>query len=82
MTLKLEELQAFENDAMHYIAQMDRAAAQLARILGSREIALLHVEINVLRGSINGMGYKVNEYVEKERRAVMDEIDKESARII
>jgi hypothetical protein len=80
MTLKLEEIQAFESDAMHYIAQMDRAATHLARILGSREISLLYNEVGMLRSSINGMGYKINEYVEKERRSVMDEIDKETAR--
>jgi hypothetical protein len=76
----LEDLQGFENDAMHYIAIMDRAAVQLARTVQGREMALMSEETRHLRDNINGMGFKLNEYINTERRRILDEADKEAQR--
>jgi hypothetical protein len=76
----LEDLQGFENDVMHYIAIMDRASVQLQRTVQGREMALMAEETRHLRDNINGMGYKLNEYITAERRKVLDDIDKESKR--
>jgi hypothetical protein len=76
----LEDLQEFENDAMHYISTMDRASAQLARLVQAREMALMSDESKHLRDNINGMGFKVSEYVSAERKRILDEADKEAQR--
>jgi len=75
--VSIEEIEALESDAMHYIAQTDRAVAHLERILSQQEMGLLNSEISQLRDVVNSLGYKIQSYVVEERRKIYDEIDQQ-----
>lgn len=78
----LESLQAFENDALHYVALIDRAIAQLKRVLGDEEMGLGYSELNGVGSGLHRIGGQITEYVQTKRAQIFRDIDKEAGRTV
>jgi len=77
---QLEDLQAFENDAGHYLAQLDRALMQLNHVLIGESGTGFYFEVQGVSQGIKKLGRQMTEYVQEKRKEIFDEIDKESGR--
>lgn len=78
---ELEDLNEFENDAGHYLANLDRALVQLQRILVSESSSDFYFEAQSVSQGIKKLGRQMTEYVQEKRKTIFEDIDKEAGRV-